>query len=162
MGRKIKVADYHRILAYLRKNSPPASLGADIIVGFPGESDEDFKDTYSFLEKSPLTYFHVFPYSPRPGTAACSWPQINEKVKKRRASLLRRLSKQKNLNFRLKFLGRELDGIVIKKDKEGAEILTFNYFKVLVPRCPSEEREVVRVKIKKVNQKETIGVIAFS
>ncbi len=162
MGRKIKVADYHRILAYLRKNSPHASLGADIIVGFPGESEEDFKDTYHFLEKSPLTYFHVFPYSPRPGTPASSWPQIDENVKKRRASLLRRLSRQKNHKFRLQFLGRELGGIVIKKDKKGAEVLTFNYFKVLVPQCSSEEREEVRVKIKNVSQKETIGVMASS
>jgi threonylcarbamoyladenosine tRNA methylthiotransferase MtaB len=162
MGRKIKVADYHRILAYLRKNSPQASLGADIIVGFPGESEDDFEETYRFLEKSPLTYFHVFPYSPRPGTAASSWPQTDENVKKRRASLLRRLSRQKNLNFRLRFLDRELDGIVIKNEKEGAEVLTFNYFKVLVPHCPSEEREEVRVQIRKVSQKETIGVMASS
>ncbi|NIM90398.1 MAG: tRNA (N(6)-L-threonylcarbamoyladenosine(37)-C(2))-methylthiotransferase MtaB [Candidatus Aminicenantes bacterium] len=162
MGRKIKVADYHRILAYLRKNSPQASLGADIIIGFPGESEEDFEATYHFLEKSPLTYFHVFPYSPRPGTAASSWLQTDENVKKRRASLLRKLSRQKNLNFRCQFLERELDGIVIKKDKDGAEILTYNYFKVAAPRCSSEEREEVRVKIKKASQKETIGVMASS
>jgi len=158
MGRKIKVADYHRILAYLRKNSPQASLGADIIVGFPGESEEDFEGTYRFLKKSPLTYFHVFPYSPRPGTAASYWRQADD-VKKRRASLLRRLSRQKNLNFRLQFLDKVLDGIVIKKDKDGAEVLTSNYFKVLVSYCPSEEREEVKVKIQKASQKETIGVM---
>jgi threonylcarbamoyladenosine tRNA methylthiotransferase MtaB len=162
MGRKIKVADYRRILARLRKKSPQASLGADIIVGFPGESEDDFEETSQFLQKSPLTYFHVFPYSTRPGTAASSWPQINEKVKKKRASLLRRLSQQKNYEYRLQFLHNELDGIVIKKEKEGAEVLTSNYFKVLVPHCPSEEREEARVKIQKVSLKETIGEIVPS
>jgi len=162
MGRKIKVADYRRILARLRKKSPQASLGADIIVGFPGESEDDFEETSQFLQKSPLTYFHVFPYSTRPGTAASSWPQINEKVKKKRASLLRRLSQQKNYEYRLQFLHNELDGIVIKKEKEGAEVLTSNYFKVLVPHCPSEEREEARVKIQKVSLKEIIGEIVPS
>ena len=162
MGRKIKIVDYRRILAYLRQNSLQASLGADIIVGFPGESEDDFEKTYRFLQKSPLTYFHVFPYSPRPGTPASSWSQTDEKVKKRRASILRRLSRQKNTSFRLQFLDRELDGVVIKKNKDGAEVLTFNYFKVLVPRCTSEEKEEVRVKIQQVSQKVTIGEMAPS
>jgi len=162
MRRKIEVGDYKRILACLRKSSLQASLGADIIVGFPGESEEDFEKTFQFLQRSPLTYFHVFPYSPRPGTAASSWSQIDEKVKKDRASLLRRLSKQKNYEFRLQFLGKELDGIVIKREKDGAEVLTSNYFKVLVPYCPSEEREEVKVKIKEVSLKETFGDMAPS
>jgi len=162
MGRRIKGADYQKILFYLRRNSPQASLGADVIVGFPGESERDFKKTYEFFQQSPLTYFHVFPYSSRPGTPASSWRQIDEKLKKERAFLLRKLSKQKNLNFRCQFLDKELDGIIIKKEGIGAEVLTSNYFKVYVPNCAHEEREEVRVKIKKVSLKETIGEMAPS
>lgn len=159
MGRRIGVTDYQRILTFLRLHSPHASLGADIMVGFPGESKEDFEKTLSFLEQSPLIYLHVFPYSPRPGTPASFWSQINEKEKKERAHVLRRLSQRKNLRFRLQFLDKELDGIVVRKKGDEAEVLTSNYFKISIPYCPYREKEEVRVKIKEVSLKETIGEI---
>jgi threonylcarbamoyladenosine tRNA methylthiotransferase MtaB len=159
MGRKIGIEDYKNILAYLREKSPQASLGADIIVGFPGETEEDFSQTYSFLAQSPLTYLHVFSYSPRPGTAAASWPQVNSKVKKERARLLRDLSRRKNTSFRRLFVGKECEAIVVKKQKPGAEVLTSNYFKVFVPSCPHDEGKEVRVKITKVDAGKTTGQI---
>ncbi len=159
MGRKIKVEDYKSILAGLREKSPQASLGADIIVGFPGETEEDFSQTYCFLEQSPLTYLHVFSYSPRPGTAAASWQQANGKVKKERAGLLRALSSRKNTTFRRLFVGKESEAIVIKKGKAGTEVLTSNYFKVFIPSCPRDEGKEVRVKITKVDNKKTTGQI---
>jgi len=159
MGRKIKIEDYKRILTCLREKSPLACLGADIIVGFPGETEDDFRQTYSFLEQSPLSYLHVFSYSPRPGTVAASWAQINGKVKKERARLLRDLSRRKNANFRRLFVGRECDAIVIKKEKAENEVLTSNYFKVFVSSCPYDERDEVRVKITKVDTRKTTGHI---
>jgi len=159
MGRKIKIEDYKSILNRLREKSPKASLGADIIVGFPGETDDDFKQTYQFLEQSPLTYFHVFSYSPRPGTVAASWKQIDGRVKKERAGLLRDLSRRKNTSFRQLFVGSECDGIVVKKEKDGGQVLTSNYFKVLVPPSPYGEGEEVRVKITKVDRGDTTGQI---
>ena len=159
MGRKIKIKDYEKILVHLRKKSPHASLGADIIVGFPGETEDDFMKTYRFLNKSPLTYFHVFSYSPRPGTAAATWKQINGKVKKERAGLLRDLSERKNVRFRQLFIGKECDAIVIKKEKARDEILTSNYLKVRVTSSPYCEREEARVKILKVDRGETTGQV---
>ena len=159
MGRKIRVEDYNNILACLREKSPQSSLGADIIVGFPGETGDDFSQTYSFLEQSPLTYFHVFSYSPRPGTIAASWQQVNSKVKKERARLLRDLSRRKNADFRRLFLGKECEAVVIKKGKPGAEVLTSNYFKVFIPSCPQDEGKEVRVKISKVDAGKTTGQI---
>jgi len=159
MARGLKPAAYKRILAYLRQQSPYASLGADIIVGFPEESERDFNLTYEFLEDSPLTYFHVFPFSPRPETAAYSWPRVDERVKKERAFLLRKLSKQKSLKFRQSFLGKELDGIVVSSRNGSAEILTSNYIKVSVPSCLNDEKEEVRVIIKSVSSKDTSGEI---
>ena len=159
MGRKIKIEDYKSILNRLREKSPKASLGADIIVGFPGETDDDFKQTYQFLEQSPLTYFHVFSYSPRPGTVAASWKQIDGRVKKERAGLLRDLSRRKNTSFRQLFVGSECDGIVVKKEKDGGQVLTSNYLKVLVPPSPYGEGEEVRVKITKVDRGDTTGQI---
>ncbi|NOR22537.1 MAG: tRNA (N(6)-L-threonylcarbamoyladenosine(37)-C(2))-methylthiotransferase MtaB [Candidatus Aminicenantes bacterium] len=162
MGRKIRIEDYKKILTYLREKSPRASLGADIIVGFPGETGDDFSQTYRFLEQSPLTYFHVFSYSPRPGTVAASWQQVNGKVKKERARLLRDLSSRKNTNFRRLFLGKECEAIVIKKEKARTEVLTSNYFKVFIPSCPHDEGKEVRVKIRKVDTGKTTGQIVNS
>ncbi|HDZ26882.1 hypothetical protein LCGC14_0447660 [marine sediment metagenome] len=162
MGRKIQIEDYTNILTLLREKSPRASLGADIIVGFPGETGEDFSQTYSFLEQSPLTYLHVFSYSPRPGTAAASWQQVNGKVKKERARLLRDLSSRKNTNFRRLFVGKECEAIVIKKEKARTEVLTSNYFKVFIPSCSQNEGKEVKVKITKVDTKKTTGQIVNS
>lgn len=159
MGRKTMVTEYTEILTYMRRQSPQASLGADIIVGFPGEGEEEFGETYRFLECSPLTYFHVFSYSPRPLTEAASRPQVEERLKKDRAALLRRLSRKKNTEFRQQFIGKDCEAIVINKGKEGAHVLTSNYLKVTVPSCPAEEREEVRVRIANVREKETQGKI---
>lgn len=157
MGRKITSSDYSEILTYLRQRLPLASLGADVIVGFPGETDADFEETFRFLEHSPLTYFHVFSFSPRPGTIASSWPQVEDKVKSERSALLRKLSKEKNMRFRRFFLGRELDAVVIKKEKRGAQVLTSNYLSVFVPRCFAEGKSEVKVRIANVTKNETTG-----
>jgi threonylcarbamoyladenosine tRNA methylthiotransferase MtaB len=150
MGRAATPDAYDSLLQDLRARSPEASIGADIIVGFPGETDEDFASLRHFLEDSPLTYFHVFAYSPRPGTPAASRPQVPERIKKERSLALRRLSAEKSLRFRTGFAGIALDAVVIRKDRSGAELLTGNYFKVLVPFCPAPEREIVRVRVGRV------------
>jgi threonylcarbamoyladenosine tRNA methylthiotransferase MtaB len=157
MGRKIEVSDYTRILDSLRARSPQASLGADVIVGFPGETDHDFEKAYRFLERSPLSYFHVFKYSPRPDTAAAGWEQIREEIKKERAQLLRKLSKRKNLAYRERFVGTERDAVVIKKDGVKAQVLTDNYIAVLVSHCRQAEKEKVRVRIVEADSAGTRG-----
>lgn len=147
MGRRIEVDDYRRILSVLRKRSPHASLGADIIVGFPGETEDDFARSEDFLKSSHLTYFHVFTYSPRPGTAAASWPQIQSRVKKERARRLKSLSAAKNLEFRSRLVGQEREAVVIKKGRTEEEVLTDNYVKVFIPptSCPERLRLMVRI-----------------
>ena len=161
MGRKIRVKRYQEILSYFRHKSPQASLGADIIAGFPGEREQDFAQTYRFLEDSPLTYFHVFSYSPRPGTPAAEWPQVPERVKKERAKCLRRLSAKKNFEFRRSFLGQELKAIIIKKGRDWSQLLTSNYIKVLGMDCSIPEGEEVRIKITEVCPQKTEGKIIF-
>ena len=157
MGRKILAADYRRMLDDIRRKSPGVSLGADIIVGFPGETERDFERMFDFLERSPLTYFHVFPYSPRPGTPAFRWKQVEERTKKERSESLRELSKRKNLLFRQELVGSVWDGVVIKQEDGLARILTSNYVSVRVPSCPVEERGQVRVKITKAGGNTTLG-----
>jgi threonylcarbamoyladenosine tRNA methylthiotransferase MtaB len=160
MGRESRISEYERILSRLRRNSPEASVGADMISGFPGESEEDFEKTFAFLENSPLTYFHVFTYSPRPGTQAEGWPQVEGRLKRERSTLLRKLSEEKRRAFRLTFLGHELDGIVIKKNGTGEEVLTSNYIDVHVSFGAINPGEAVKVKITRVESKQTWGKIA--
>lgn len=159
MGRNVKITDYSRILGFLKDKRSAASLGADIIVGFPGESDLEFERMFKFLEKSPLTYFHVFPYSQRPGTEAENWSQVNDKVKKERAARLRQLSQEKNLNFRRTKIGETLEAVVIKKGKQKTRVLTDNFIEISVPSCSSGEKERVNVRITRVTDKQTFGQI---
>ena len=157
MGRNVSAVSYRDIMESLREFRPGTSLGADIIVGFPGEEEGDFEETFRFLEESPLTYFHIFPYSPREGTAAAEWPPVNDRVKKERAGQLRRLSEKKNLVFRKNFIGRELDAVVIHKEASETRVLTGNYFDVKIPSCPEEVRDRMIVRITKADRGLTYG-----
>jgi threonylcarbamoyladenosine tRNA methylthiotransferase MtaB len=158
MGRPAGPEVYQSILSDLRGRSPEASLGADVIVGFPGETDDDFALLEEFLLGSPLTYFHVFSYSPREETPAAARPQIPERIKKERSLALRKLSAEKNLRFRASFLGRELEAVVIGR-RDFTELLTGNYIKVLVPSCLALRREIVRVRITRVSPCSTEGEV---
>jgi threonylcarbamoyladenosine tRNA methylthiotransferase MtaB len=147
MGRSGGPEEHDRVLREFRRLSPDAALGADVIAGFPGEGEEDFRELVDFLERSPLTYFHVFPFSPRPGTAAAQRPRLAEAVVAERARILRRLAAEKNERFRRGFAGRELEAVVIRSGKEGAEALTDNDIRVRVPAGRAAAREFVRVVV---------------
>jgi threonylcarbamoyladenosine tRNA methylthiotransferase MtaB len=163
MGRGSKTSEYSRILTRLREGSPAAALGADIIVGFPGESNADFDRMFEFLRASPLNYLHVFSYSPRPGTPAAQRPQVSETVKRERSAALRAWSGERRRAFYGAFLGKELEGIVVKKSRESADVLTSNYIAVEVPRCPVGQGEEVSVKILRTGPKQATGeVVAAS
>lgn len=159
MGRAGGPEIYERILEDLQARSPEASLGADVIVGFPGETAAEFGELRNFLDRSPLTYIHVFPYSPRPGTAAADRPRVPDHIVRDRATDLRRLAAGKDLRFRRRFLGRELEAAVIRKSGGGAEVLTGNYIRVRVPECRAPRRELVRVAIGRVLPGRTEGEV---
>jgi threonylcarbamoyladenosine tRNA methylthiotransferase MtaB len=162
MGRKPDVSQYREMLHRLRQDSPDAAIGADIIVGFPGEEEDDFSLTYDFLEEVPLTYFHVFSYSPRPGTLASSWRPVDEGLKKRRASRLKELSSAKNLAFRKTFIGRALNAIVIEKKDGSADALTANYIKVHLTSCPVSEGGEIQVEIEGVSARQNWGRVSLN
>jgi threonylcarbamoyladenosine tRNA methylthiotransferase MtaB len=157
MGRRSDAAGYSRILERLRERSPEAALGADIIVGFPREEERDFEQLRVFVAQSPLDYLHVFTYSPRPGTPAAARPQVGDAEKRRRSAILRSLAEAKRRAFRERFIGRELSGIVVKKNALGTEVLTSNYIDVLVPSCSGRPGDEVKVRITRVEPKLTGG-----
>ncbi len=147
MGRAPQAEANEALLFRLAGAFPEAALGADIMVGFPGETAEDFNRTVALIERAPLAYVHVFAYSPRPGTPAASRPPVDGSLRKQRAVRLRALSREKSRAFRARFEGRVLDGIAIAPAESGAEVLTGNGIEVAAagPR-PIRGREV-RVRI---------------
>lgn len=157
MGRNISVRRYREILTFLEDVFPEAALGADIITGFPGETSRDFEKAYAFLEGSPLTYFHVFPYSQRPGTPAADWPQVKNRDKKTRARMLRELSLQKTRAFRRRFVGRERPAVVVRKTPDRIDVLTDNYIQTFLPPGPASERSDVFVRMTGEEEKGTRG-----
>lgn len=160
MGRPGDAGSYRTLLDRLRQAAPDAALGADLIVGFPGETDGDFSELEAFLEASALTYAHVFPFSPRPGTPAWGRPRVPADVVASRARRLRELSAAKDVRFRQRFPGRELEAVVIRRSASGAEVLTANGLKVDVPGPAAPRGELVRVKIGRVLPERTEGEAA--
>ncbi len=128
---------YADLVQRIRAALPDASIGADVMVGFPGETDEDFRATYSLIEESPLTYLHVFPFSSRPGTVAAGLPfAVPDHVAKHRAKTLRRLIGWKNEAFRRSIVHRELDVLVLEEEPENGFrcAISKNFIRVCVPQ----------------------------
>ena len=116
MRRNYDTAYYRALLDRVRERLPDAALGSDIIVGFPGETDEQFETSLEFFASSPLTYFHVFPYSSRRGTVAASLPDpVPTSVKKSRGRRMRELGEQKKSEFCGGFVGRRADVLIEAK-----------------------------------------------
>jgi threonylcarbamoyladenosine tRNA methylthiotransferase MtaB len=137
MHRKYRPRHYADRVTKARAWMPTAAIGADVMVGFPGETDAEFEDSRQFIESLPFTYLHVFTYSERPGTpAAESSAQVPMKLRKERNRVLRELAASKNLAFRQSMVGRTLSAVTLH---ETGAALTENYLKVELasPREPN-------------------------
>jgi threonylcarbamoyladenosine tRNA methylthiotransferase MtaB len=114
MRRPYTPSYYAELAQTIRSRIEDAAIGADVMVGFPGESDEEFSETFRLIESSPLTYLHVFPYSSRPGTPAADMPApVPSHVAQFRAKALRRLIADRNEAFRSGMIGRDLEVLVL-------------------------------------------------
>ena len=136
MHRKYRPWHYREKIEKIRAAMPTAAIGADVMVGFPGETDAEFESTRKLIEELPFTYLHVFTYSARPGTpAAAMAKQVPVQVARERNRILRELAAEKKLAFMRSFVGKTLEAItlnVIGGDSEGefTEALTDNYLKL--------------------------------
>jgi threonylcarbamoyladenosine tRNA methylthiotransferase MtaB len=140
------------------------AIGVDVMVGFPGEGDAEFNNTFKLLQDLPVAYLHVFPYSERPGTTAQKlYPKVPEKTKKERASILRNLSSKKREEFSLRFLGKKLDVLVEKgKDKRTGLMKGFsnNYLPVLLENNDSSvANRIVKICAEKYHDGKLYGKI---
>jgi threonylcarbamoyladenosine tRNA methylthiotransferase MtaB len=139
MHRKYRPWHYRAKIEKIRFAMPDAAIGADVMVGFPGETDAEFEATRRMIEDLPFTYLHVFTYSARPGTPAAAMPnQVPVHVARERNRILRELAAEKKLAFMRSFVGKEIEAITLKcgagtpAREMGAftEALTDNYLKL--------------------------------
>jgi threonylcarbamoyladenosine tRNA methylthiotransferase MtaB len=159
MRRNYDTAYYRDILARARELLPEAALGSDIIVGFPGESEECFERQMEFFDSLPLTYFHVFPYSIRSNTPAASLPgQIPSGVKKARARKMREMGTRKKKEFCRRFLGRRVSVLVEGDANVGGALRGYsrNYLPVAV-RGRARANEEVEVAVEGLENGSLIG-----
>lgn len=162
MKRDYSVEFYKDLLLSISKKIPGIALGADVIVGFPGEGEKQFQNTLRFIEASPLTHLHVFSYSPRPGTPAAGMKdQVPETVKKKRNELLRLLGKEKNHSFRKNSIDTETS-VVVEAGTDASKGmltgLTDNYMRVFIEGVDDDQiGRKIPVRITKVDSNSTIS-----
>jgi threonylcarbamoyladenosine tRNA methylthiotransferase MtaB len=136
MNRPYGASLYRQLVQHLHEEFPDAALGADVLVGFPGETPSQFENTFSLLERLPLTYLHVFPFSARPGTRAFTLKdRIDGRTLRTRCGVLRELSARKRRAFAERFIGRDLEALVERRDPDGLlwQGTTRNYLKIAFP-----------------------------
>jgi threonylcarbamoyladenosine tRNA methylthiotransferase MtaB len=138
MHRWYRAEHYARRVDLIHDRLPNAAIGADVIAGFPGETESDHTATLAFIERHPFTYLHVFSYSPRPGTKAASLPnQVPAPTIKRRARALRSLAEQKSSAFRQSQIHRTLRVLTLHRaeraDTHTTPALSSNYLRVQIP-----------------------------
>ena len=113
MGRNYNISFFRSLIEKILSTCPDISIGTDLIIGFPGETEDDFNETIKFIEEIPLSYIHVFPYSKRPDTPAKSFSgHLSSEVKKRRVIKALDITKRKKSNYLSKQLNKKLDVIV--------------------------------------------------
>ena len=160
MHRKYRPWHYADRIQKIRAAMPTAAIGADVMVGFPGETDEQFEETRAFIESLPFTYLHVFTYSSRPGTPSASMPeQVRGDVTRERNRILRELAGRKKREFQEQFVGRELEAITLTNIEDGrTEGLTDNYQKVWIDDTQASNR-LVTITITGIDGEAVTGSI---
>jgi len=162
MNRPYNASQYRHLVIKLKQRIPDIGIGADVIVGFPGESEENFLNTYNLIQELPISYLHIFRFSPRKGTSACQMEdQVDEGVKKARSQALRELDRIKRRTFIMSFIGQRLPVLFEnRRDKETGLLtgLTDNYIRVLADG-PDElmNKGVMEVELMRPHGRKVIG-----
>lgn len=163
MRRPYTTATYRRVVDRLTAAHPRLGLGADVIAGFPGESEADFAATLALVEALPLSYLHVFPYSARPGTAAVRLPErVDGRTVAARARRLRELDAARRRAFREAMVGRVEEVLVLEtRDRHRGDLtgLTGNYVEVTFAGPEHLRRRVARVRVTAAGEVAASGVL---
>jgi threonylcarbamoyladenosine tRNA methylthiotransferase MtaB len=153
MGRPYSPRIFGDLIDKIHRLMPDAAIGVDTLIGFPGESESAFENTYKLIEELPISYLHVFPFSARPGTKAA---ELSDKVDvgiiKDRCERMRRLGRDKRMKFYQEFMGQVLP-ILIETEREASTNLlkgiSSNYLPVLIDAGDKLRNKIVDVKIEK-------------
>ncbi|MEO0122961.1 MAG: MiaB/RimO family radical SAM methylthiotransferase [candidate division WOR-3 bacterium] len=158
MGRRYDTNYLRKTLELISKNFSDVGIGADLIVGFPEETEIEFKNTCDLIKDSPLTHLHIFTYSPRHITEAYKFGDpVSVPEKKKRFWVLKKLIVEKNYKFRQGLIDKKID-VIIEKKRDMIKGLTDNYIRVNIDQ-PCNERELRTIRIIKVTETETVGII---
>lgn len=157
MNRKYTIGEFTKATKLLRDVFPNAALTTDIIVGFPGETEEEFNETYEFLKNIKFAKMHIFKYSPRKGTVAAKiTSQIDPKIKEERSHKLIELSNSNEIEFLNNMIGKEVNVLFEEKDGLFYKGHTSNYM-VVRAKGKNLENKMMKVKIKKLQNLELSG-----
>jgi len=161
MGRSYSQAEIDLFFEFVTHNVDGVCLGADVIVGFPGETEDDFDDTYEFLVNSPLAYFHVFSYSDRKLAKSRNFPNhVDPVVIQTRSAILRQLSLRKKKEFLSSFIGRT-EKVLFEEKKKGYWLgLTDNYIRVKVASKERLHNELLPVHLQECHEDTLLGAVA--
>jgi threonylcarbamoyladenosine tRNA methylthiotransferase MtaB len=155
MHRKYRPRHYADRVLKARASMPDAAIGADVMVGFPGETDAEFEESRAFIESLPFTYLHVFTYSERPGTPAAEYPSsVPMPVRKERNRILRELAAAKNLAFRRRMVGRTLSAVTLN---DPGAALSDNFLRISLNR-ECEPNRIVDVSVCGITDAGIYGV----
>ncbi len=158
MHRKYRPWHYADRIERIRQAMPDAAIGADVMVGFPGETDGHFEETRALIDRLPFTYLHVFTYSSRPGTPSAAMPdQVPVQVARERNRLLRDLVSRKKREFMKSFVGRSLDALTLTLRENGrTEALTDNYLRLFVPGSHTAN-QMISARVESLTNDELFG-----
>ncbi len=162
MRRRYTTAKFAQRIAKVRKHMPDTFFGIDVIVGFPGESEQHFAQTVEFLKEIKPSFIHIFPFSERAGTPAVSLPnKVSPQVAAQRVATLEALSQELHHNFCSAWCGKEVD-VLFESTERGGWMLGYssNYIRVRTPYTKAHINTIQRVRVVEINdQCEAIGEI---
>jgi threonylcarbamoyladenosine tRNA methylthiotransferase MtaB len=161
MNRNYTSEEYALLTDSIHSQIPLAAIGADIMAGFPGEDDKTYRNTFELVKDLPISYFHVFPFSPRQGTAAWDFKdKVDEREIKKRAEALRILGQKKRETFYRSCVGNTFRVLAQGLDRSGTGMvkgLSDNYLPVIFPFPRAIRNEMVPVQIEKAEKLAVFG-----
>ena len=157
MNRKYNLNEFINRIEEIRRVREDLSITTDLIVGFPGETEEDFKETINTIKKIKFTKIHTFPYSKREGTPAAKMKdQIDGNIKKKRVREVLKLSKQLENDFYKQFINKTIDGVVEKHQNGNIVIHSSNFIPVIIKDRNLENGKILKVKILSVDEDNNV------
>jgi threonylcarbamoyladenosine tRNA methylthiotransferase MtaB len=154
MNRRYWPSQYAERILAIRERIPSAGIGADVMVGFPGETDQEHAASAAFIESLPFTYLHIFPYSARPRTPAAASPhQVNGRVARERAQEIRSLLTRKRQTFLQAQVGRKLSAVTLDESETGERVtLSSNYLKIVLPGSNLPPNTLLDIQVGRVRE----------